>query len=863
MDIPRIPGFEILEALPRGGMSVVYKARQLSLNRLVALKTLPGDLIRGTADIEQFLAEARLTANLKHPNIVQVYDFGKSEDGVYYFAMHYVTGYTVDSWIRRKGFLSETDTLLVAQTIAEALDYAWQKAGVIHCDIKPANVIVDGDGTVKVADLGLAQSIDHLVDRKLAEKDEVAGTPEYMAPEQVCGKYPLDCRVDIYALGAMMYHCLTGKTPFHGRPSTDIMVLQETGFIQDPQDIRPELSIAISCLVETFMAKDRRFRHAGWVEAQQDIKRALNGQNPERILPLDGISTVTRSPVRARHMMEMENMPPDSLEITQAATPVYNLFSPNDRTTTRKTARKQILPANAKRVFAGFLGVAILVLTGLVLKNMLTSKSFYVGNLPITASADRSSVPKAAIIPLPTLSLPSLRGGGERNPREMLETAVEWARTNNTCYDEIINKLKQVAERTRGTPQAIMTAKELGQWVGRKQQAVDAEMESNRWAEADRFLRILMNDTAGSILQGELDTAENRIRDAWQDAALTSHQPCLSRLADQLSRIRHADEWIIRSFEPQVGREIVVQFQNTSERLLIRAVTANRVVAEQNAKKNKGRIVVQRSFKASELSLEERVARVGADAALLRGWLLWQAGDWTGAEKQWGKSDAGLSKSLLDAGREQHKSSPPWLPPAKSETDITYLQKMLLERNPKLAPEQIAVRILDGKVVRLEIVSLYARDIRPVSGLTELRSLVCVAFEPDENNDSAKSAPIEDLTPLKGLRLRELNLFGTRVKDLTPLKGMPLEALDIANTDVKDITPLMNLPLKSLNIKQTAVRDITPIVNSPIERIWLDFNPLKRPRETDRKFRAVLRRMPLLKFINDRTVAEFKERQGQ
>jgi serine/threonine-protein kinase len=122
MDKPEIPGYEILEALPRGNMSVVFKARQLSLNRIVALKTLHCDLARGTADIEQFLAEARLTANLNHPNIVRVYDFGKSEDGVYYFAMHYVTGYTIGSWIRRKGFLSETDTLLAAQTVAEALN---------------------------------------------------------------------------------------------------------------------------------------------------------------------------------------------------------------------------------------------------------------------------------------------------------------------------------------------------------------------------------------------------------------------------------------------------------------------------------------------------------------------------------------------------------------------------------------------------------------------------------------------------------------------------------------------------------------------------------------------------------------------
>lgn len=231
--------------------------------------------------------------------------------------------------------------------------------------------------------------------------------------------------------------------------------------------------------------------------------------------------------------------------------------------------------------------------------------------------------------------------------------------------------------------------------------------------------------------------------------------------------------------------------------------------------------------------MEEREARVSpngaSETALLRGWLLWQAGDWPGAEKQWGKTNTGLSQALFDGGREQHKGEksktveaihPPLTQADSSSTlapsavtaqrgsDIAWLQNMLLKHNPKLTPEQVTVQILDGKMVRLEIISLYARDISSVSGLTDLQAFVCVAFKSDENNDSAKSAPIEDLTPL------------------------------------------MNLPLQSLNIKQTAVQDLTPILNSPIERIWLDFSPFKRRRETDRGFCVVLCRMHSLKFIH-------------
>lgn len=817
MDIPKIPGYEILEALPRGGMSVVFKACQLSLNRIVALKTLPGDLVRDVANVEQFLAEARITANLDHPNIVRVYDFGKTEEGVYYFAMQYVKGCSIASWIRDRGFLPENDTLLVAQSITDALGYAWQEAGVIHCDIKPANVLIDDDGTVKVVDLGVAQSINHVVYNKKTEENVIAGTPEYMAPEQVRGEYPLDSRVDIYALGAMMYHCITGIKPFDGHPQEEIMTLQEKGFIQDPQDIRPELSVAISCLVETFMAKDRKFRHANWDEVQQDIKRVRKGQLPERLLPPEGISTVLRSPARDRHMKKMKRVPPKP-ETTQAPPPVYDLFSPDDQTIKDKTAKKQILPIKAKWVFAGFLGLAIAALIGLVLENMRISRNSRISNTQITASGDRSPASKPTPSPS-TFSISPSYVGREQTIENELKVITDEA-------DELAKQghLLEAAKLLNdySGPWSNETLKERERRTSEYQNRFKLQKERE---SADRFLPILMKDIASHMIQGDIDTAEDQIQDALQDPALASRRSDLSKMADRLNQIRHVDKQNVGSFEQQTGQE--------------------------------------------------------TESALLKGWLLWQAGDWPGAEKQWTKSNTDLSQALLDAGREQHKyeenkaieakltqmESPPTpVPPVitvKPETDITWLKNMLLEHNPKLTLEQITAQGLDGKIVRLEIVSLYVRDISSVRKLADLEALVCIAFKPDENIDSPKSAPVKDLTPLKGLPLRELNLFGTNVKDLASLQGMPLEALDISNTNVRDLTPLKKLPLKSLNIKQTPVRDLTPILNLPIEKIWLDFSPSKRPRETDHKFWGVLRRMHSLKFINDHAVAEFKDLRQQ
>ena len=811
MDAPKIPGYEILEALPRGGMSVVFKACQLSLNRIVALKTLPSDLVRDAADIEWFLAEARITANLTHPNIVPVYDFGKTDEGVYYFAMHYVKGCSISSWIRDRGFIPERETLMVAQSIADALDYAWQEAGVIHRDIKPANVIIDDDGTVKVVDLGVAQSINHVVYNKKTEENVIAGTPEYMAPEQVRGESQLDSRVDIYALGAMMYHCLTGIKPFDGHPQEETMTLQETGFIQDPQDIRSELSVAISCLVETFMAKDRKFRHANWDEAQQDIKRVRKGQMPEWVLPPDGISTVQRSPARHRRMRKKKQVSPKPA-VTQAPSPVYDLFSPIEQTITDKTAKKQMLSIKAKRVFAGLLGIVITVLIGLII---LPSKNSPTNNRKGTVPDNRSSAYK------PT-AIPSLALYGERDMNK-------WANKQQAIENElkiITDKAEELANHGHLLEAVKLLSDYSGLWCDEtlKEREQRASEYQNRFKlqkereSTDRLMPMLMKDIASHMLQGDIDAADDQIQDALQDPMLASRQSDLSKMADQLNQIRHVDKQNISSFEQQIGQE--------------------------------------------------------TEAALLKGWLLWQTGNWSGAEKQWCKSNIGLSQALLDAGREQHKyeenkaieaklkqteSSSTPVVTVKSETDITWLRNMLLEHNPKLMPEQITAQSLDGKVVRLEIVSLYVRDISSVRKLADLEALACIAFKPNENIDSAKSAPVKDLTPLKGLQLRELNLFGTNIKDLAPLQGMPLEVLNIANTNVKDLTPLKKLPLKSLNIKQTPVRDLTPILNLPIEQIWLDFSPSKRPRETDRKFWDVLRRMHSLKFINDHAVAEFEK----
>jgi serine/threonine protein kinase len=205
------PGYEVEELLGRGGMGAVYRARQPSLDRLVAIKVLPLEISAEEALAVRFRREARALARLQHPHIIAVHDFGTTAEGHLFFVMEYVNG-TDLAQLLRGGRMDILQTLDVVRQICEALQFAHVQ-GVVHRDIKPANVLVDRNGRVKVGDFGLAKltGMDDSGDRAIP--DPSMGTPEYTAPEQWRGQ--ADHRADIYSLGVMFYEMLTGEVP-HG-----------------------------------------------------------------------------------------------------------------------------------------------------------------------------------------------------------------------------------------------------------------------------------------------------------------------------------------------------------------------------------------------------------------------------------------------------------------------------------------------------------------------------------------------------------------------------------------------------------------------------------------------------------------------
>lgn len=277
---PVIDGYKIQTRLGEGATAVVWKAQQISLDRPVVIKVLADRLSKEPEDAKLFVAEAQIAAKLRHSGIVQVYDFGQTRnDGRYFFVMEYVPGYTVGEWLRRRGRLREADAIIITHHVGEALKYAWEQEHVIHCDIKPENLMIDADGTVKVMDLGLA----HIVFAKgvaagRAEDGLVMGTPNYMAPEQAAGRTDLDCRADIYGLGLTLYHVLTGVMPYGSGDPMEIIDKQMREPLENPQHLNPNLSVEIINMVMKMAAKNPADRFQNWAEVLETTNVLLHKQ---------------------------------------------------------------------------------------------------------------------------------------------------------------------------------------------------------------------------------------------------------------------------------------------------------------------------------------------------------------------------------------------------------------------------------------------------------------------------------------------------------------------------------------------------------------------------------------------------------
>jgi serine/threonine-protein kinase len=313
--ILNIPGYEILSKIGQGGMGAVYRARQISMDRAVALKVLPPRLARDRQFVDRFLNEARAVARLRHENIILGIDAGEA-NGLYYFVMEFVEGETVQGILRRDGRLDEKRALKIAQQIAAALQHAFDNR-MVHRDIKPSNILITREGTAKLCDLGLAK-VQHRGDAGNTQTGMAVGTPHYISPEQARGESEVDIRSDIYSLGASIYHMVTGEVPFTGPNAAVVMSKHVTTPPTPPREKNGSLSSAVNDLILKCMSKHREHRFQTPADLIAEIRKVLDAAT----------AAPPRRPEPARPAVAASLPPPPSLRRhTQKRSPVPGLIA--------------------------------------------------------------------------------------------------------------------------------------------------------------------------------------------------------------------------------------------------------------------------------------------------------------------------------------------------------------------------------------------------------------------------------------------------------------------------------------------------------------------------------------------------------
>lgn len=274
----QIPGFQLIKKVGAGAMAVVYKAKQLSLDRVVAIKVLPKRMSQNPEFVERFYKEGKAAAALSHNNIVQAIDVGEV-NGYHYFVMEFVEGKTVYDELAESKVFGEQEAVKIVRQTAKALLHAHER-GIIHRDVKPKNVMITTEGVVKLADMGLARAASDL-EAAMQEAGRAYGTPYYISPEQIRGEVNIDHRADIYSLGATFYHMMTGRVPFEGPSPSAVMRKHLKEPLTPPDHLNTKMTAGAAAMIEMMLAKKPADRYPSCKEIIADLELIARGEPPQ------------------------------------------------------------------------------------------------------------------------------------------------------------------------------------------------------------------------------------------------------------------------------------------------------------------------------------------------------------------------------------------------------------------------------------------------------------------------------------------------------------------------------------------------------------------------------------------------------
>ncbi len=462
-----VGGFLIKHKLGEGGMGEVYLATQLSLERDVALKILPGRFTRERSFIVRFLKEVHYQARLDHPNVVAAFDAGE-DSGVYYMAMAYVDGETLEERLDREGPLNEKAALQIIRQVGMALQYASEEKGLLHRDIKPGNIMVTPSQHAKVLDMGLSKNTLEKASSTMA--DTLLGTPNYMSPEQIDHPRDLDTRSDMFSLGMTLYHALTGQVPYEDTSYLKTLKRHASDELEDPRRLMPGISRHAVYFLARLLARDPDDRYPDWNSFQDDLREVMSGGH--RPAPPEGASSL-------RIDRDLDSDPEPEPAETDAG------FTVTEAKPTRRGIWISVL-----------IGMAVGALS-VVAFGLMFPRPEAPAPLPpvVVISPDPNPAP-TAVPPVPTPVSPELQ-------QELARLILEYE-SGELGFDPMISELVKLGQQAQGTVVAEEAARQIVQVRRDRDQALKRERNRVR----QETLEILY-DEGGEAARSYLESLES------------------------------------------------------------------------------------------------------------------------------------------------------------------------------------------------------------------------------------------------------------------------------------------------------------------------------------------------------------------
>jgi serine/threonine protein kinase len=890
----RIGHYEVVQVLGRGAFGIVFRAFDDVLQRVVAVKVLAPQLAATSPARKRFLREARTSAQVRHENVVQVYEVG--DQPLPHLVMEFVPGETLQQWLDRVGPLDVPEVLRIGRQIAEGLAAA-HATDLIHRDIKPGNVLLEGGRQkVKITDFGLARAAD---DASISQSGIVAGTPMYMAPEQAKGER-IDQRADLFSLGSVLYQMVAGRPPFRANSTVAVLKRVAEDTPRPIREIIPETPQWLCDIIAKLQAKnpDERFQSARQVadllaDCEAHVEQHVRSQDSPRILRGKSKANARTLKWTAASILLLAAI---AVAVMEAAglTHLFRGASGDDRpgkhgdepqaevsagwhgwpTAAPPPAIAPFDTAKAKQfqqAWATYLGVPVEYTNTIGMKFVLIPPGeFLMGGTAAEIEAAleqvddnkvwqdlvKSQAPQHRVI----LTQPFYLG-----IHEVTQAAYERVMGTNPSAFALTGTNKDLVAGldTSGHPVEMVSWYDAAEFCAKLSRHDNLKPHYFRAGDTVRLLEgssyrlpteaewefACRAGTTTRFWTGDRD--EDLARAGWfvQTSKARSHAVGeLSANPYGLYDVHgNAWEWVQDCWE-------LTYYGELADRP---AVNPTGPSADNGLRVFRGGHLNAFATNACSAYRHANGATWRGDLIGFRVVLTLDAVKDALNRREPARGGAATIASLPDAELKRIAALAP-------SEQVEGVRKELKRRNPKF-DGVLTPNIENNVVVGLTLSTNEVADISPVRALTGLKSLVCSGTE--------GNGKLADLSPLQGLELTTLDCNNTQVAHLAPLRGMPLRSVGIQRTLVADLSPLAEMPLESLNCSLTQVSDLAPLRGMKLRSLFMDgvkvtdLSPLKGMPLKDLNFRSfdvrperdgpILRSLEQLESINGSVAEDF------